>query len=307
MDRQTLSNYGWIVIVVLILAVMLAFATPFGKYIGTGVSNLAMSMVGANDNAVDKNNIEQMGKDWHNYLNNIDPALNPDDGTTPVEGDVYVYEDYEYRYNQYYNGDGITDFWSSNNSQNGWGVRCINNVADPGPILESINGEPITNMYKTFYRRTALTTAPTIPSSVINMGHTFQGCYNLSTYDGNSDSRGDFSGYVIPYGVTNMTGTFNDTGLKIAPKIPNSVVNMNRTFYSCDELTTASAIPNSVTNINGTYSWCTGLTGTITIDVNPTYWTECLYKTNITAVVGSTTMADDIMLTKTSTVTNPTA
>ena len=68
MDKQTLSHYGWIIIMVLILSVMLAFATPFGTYIGKGVSNLAMSMVGANDNAVDKNNIEQMGKEWERYL-----------------------------------------------------------------------------------------------------------------------------------------------------------------------------------------------------------------------------------------------
>lgn len=69
MDRQTLSNYGWIVITVLILAVMLAFATPFGKYIGNGVSNLAMSMAGANDNAMDDYNIEQMGKEWEEKFN----------------------------------------------------------------------------------------------------------------------------------------------------------------------------------------------------------------------------------------------
>ena len=30
MDKETLSNYGWIVICVLVLAVMIALATPFG-------------------------------------------------------------------------------------------------------------------------------------------------------------------------------------------------------------------------------------------------------------------------------------
>ena len=33
MDKETLSNYGWIVICVLVLAVMIALATPFGNYI----------------------------------------------------------------------------------------------------------------------------------------------------------------------------------------------------------------------------------------------------------------------------------
>ena len=56
MDKNTLSNYGWIVIAVLVLAVMIALATPFGKYIESGVrsttaglfdtSEKAMSVVG---------------------------------------------------------------------------------------------------------------------------------------------------------------------------------------------------------------------------------------------------------------------
>ena len=33
MDKETLSNYGWVVICVLVLVVMIALATPFGEYI----------------------------------------------------------------------------------------------------------------------------------------------------------------------------------------------------------------------------------------------------------------------------------
>ena len=69
MDKQTLSHYGWIIIVVLLLAVMLAFATPFGKYIGRGVSNIAMAMGIANDNAVKEENIGQLEDEWDKYLN----------------------------------------------------------------------------------------------------------------------------------------------------------------------------------------------------------------------------------------------
>lgn len=36
MDKNTLSNYGWIVVCVLVLSVMLALATPFGRFIATG-------------------------------------------------------------------------------------------------------------------------------------------------------------------------------------------------------------------------------------------------------------------------------
>ena len=36
MDKETLSNYGWIVICVLVLSVMIALATPFGGYVADG-------------------------------------------------------------------------------------------------------------------------------------------------------------------------------------------------------------------------------------------------------------------------------
>ena len=36
MDKQTLSSYGWIVVLVLVLSVMIAMATPFGEFIASG-------------------------------------------------------------------------------------------------------------------------------------------------------------------------------------------------------------------------------------------------------------------------------
>lgn len=51
MDKQTLSNYGWIVISILIIAVMLAFASPFGSFIGTAVKNTAAGLVDVSNNA----------------------------------------------------------------------------------------------------------------------------------------------------------------------------------------------------------------------------------------------------------------
>ena len=39
MDKQTLSNYGWVIITVLVLAVMIALATPFGSYVKEGVNS----------------------------------------------------------------------------------------------------------------------------------------------------------------------------------------------------------------------------------------------------------------------------
>ena len=70
MDKSTLSNYGWIVIVTLVLAVMLALATPFGTFVGKGASNVIKTFVQSSDNAVDEDNIDTQSENWDNYLNN---------------------------------------------------------------------------------------------------------------------------------------------------------------------------------------------------------------------------------------------
>ena len=50
MDKETLSHYGWIVILVLILAVLLALATPFGTFVADGfkATYVGFEMVGSN-------------------------------------------------------------------------------------------------------------------------------------------------------------------------------------------------------------------------------------------------------------------
>lgn len=53
MDKQTLSNYGWIVIAVLVLSVMIALATPFGEYIKAGVESTTAGLFDAENKALD--------------------------------------------------------------------------------------------------------------------------------------------------------------------------------------------------------------------------------------------------------------
>ena len=52
MDKETLSNYGWVVICVLVLVVMIALATPFGKYIAEAVKNTTKSLFDVTKNAL---------------------------------------------------------------------------------------------------------------------------------------------------------------------------------------------------------------------------------------------------------------
>ena len=52
MDKETLSNYGWVVICVIVLVVMIALATPFGNYIATAVKNTTQGLFGASQKAL---------------------------------------------------------------------------------------------------------------------------------------------------------------------------------------------------------------------------------------------------------------
>ena len=40
MDKETLSNYGWIIVCVIIIALMIVLATPFGTYIKEALKSL---------------------------------------------------------------------------------------------------------------------------------------------------------------------------------------------------------------------------------------------------------------------------
>ena len=64
MDKQTLSNYGWLVVVTLVLAIMLALATPFGSYVGDGVVSVANGFVGTSNDATAEENISQEEVEW---------------------------------------------------------------------------------------------------------------------------------------------------------------------------------------------------------------------------------------------------
>ena len=53
MDRETLSNYSWIVVLVLVLSVMIAMATPFGKFISNAVMSITDGLIDVNSNLID--------------------------------------------------------------------------------------------------------------------------------------------------------------------------------------------------------------------------------------------------------------
>ncbi len=261
MDKQTLSNYGWLVIITLVLAVMLVFATPFGKYVGNGVVSIASGFVDASDSAVDEENIAKNEEKWANKL--ASNSLNvigtiPEGATyigadgvvynfgdelpkTPKDGDVFEYGDYRYTF-------GMSLAYDKPE----WNPKVIDKTkSEYGPLLESINDRPLLQLDHTFEGCSNLTNLPKIPKTVVAMYMTYGNCTSLV----------DASNIVIPKGVKDIGGLFlNCTNLEVAPKIPNTILYMDLTFCECKALTQAPIIPDSVkTERQQIFYGCTNL------------------------------------------------
>ena len=299
MDKETLSNYGWIVICVMVLAVMLAFASPFGNFVADAIKSTTQGLFDVNQNALDSAGIQIMEQEFENMLNDKDPASNPT-GVTVTNG---TYEHGDYYYNKIiasgnpYGANTLDEAWEIVNTAlaaqgtswqeivtmyaqygvseeqllaewqlteetfsptvygTGWSVSVKSETQETyGPILESINGEPVTDMTNTFADCHNLVSAPAIPSSVTDMTQTFWNCTSLTTAP-------DMSKAI---NVTEMHRTFancislTDAGM---PKIPSSVTNMQQAFYGCTSLVDLSefVIPGNVTNVNWIFQDCTSL------------------------------------------------
>ncbi len=319
MDKETLSNYGWIVICVLVLAVMIALATPFGGYISTAVKSTTQGLFDTNKNALNSTGLINIGDqsfdskglndetatfyyDHGDYLYLQIPVSGNMTGAPTIEEGRKFVKEYAAillgaSFDDYLRNTGATEdeLWTELQLTdetfepavlgNGWSVYVKSTEQTAyAPILESINGIPITNMFGTFKDCTSLKTSPKIPNSVTNMNYTFDGCISLTTAP------------AIPNSVTDMASTFAGcTSLATAPTMPNGVTYMGDTFYGCTSLTTAPAIPNSVTDMYNTFYYCTSLTGTIEINANPTEYDGCFSGTSKKIILtGSSTMLSQI-------------
>ena len=128
-------------------------------------------------------------------------------------GDVYVYGDYEYRYNMFW-----YEIWSYGSNSNYWSMHILNpDKTEYGIILEEINGVPMRNMEWAF-RYSNIITAPTIPNSVENMYAAFAYCDSLE------------DGPIIPNSVVFLEWTFRDC-ISLTGEIEINATNL--TYSDC--------------------------------------------------------------------------
>ena len=277
MDKETLSNYGWIVICILVLSVMIALATPFGNYVSNAVksttkglndtSDKAMSVVGLNG----KGEWDDSGSDTTEIKREAGSVI-PDGATytpsgkttlvgngtnkfpnTPSSGDTYEEGDYIYTYDegQEYQREDENDDYGTIYKDCGteWSVVVKDKTKTQyGEILSEIAGKPMTHMVATFEECESLIISPSIPNSVVSMEAAFACCISLTTMP------------TIPNSVNNMLyAFFGCESLDSVSVIPNSVVNMEGIFTECYSLTIAPIIPNSVTHMHRAFGDCVSL------------------------------------------------
>lgn len=182
--------------------------------------------------------------------------------------EIFESENYIYRYNQcfvFMDGANKGGKWINNPEQNGWGVRVKDEtLSEYEPILEEIDGKPVTSLISTFRNCINLIETPNIPKHTKYLSYTFMGCKNLITVS------------EIPYGVVDMYCAFRDCiSLMISPTIPETTNDIDSAFRNCSSLIVVSAIPKWITDMNYTFAGCTSLFGIVAIDCSPIGLKNC--------------------------------
>ena len=165
--------------------------------------------------------------------------------TEVQEGDIYIYGDYEYRYNQVYAagyapvdeiaGRKLWSGYSEIRGEVGWGVLATDKTKTVyGDIIPSINGENVTNMYNTF-GNSNITTLPTIPNTITCLAATFSNCKQIT----------NLSGFVVPDSVKDMSNTFGYCGTMDVSGfiVPKNVTNVDHMLGACTSVTGTVKLP----------------------------------------------------------------
>ncbi len=226
MDKQTLSNYGWIVIAVLVLCVMIAMATPFGNYIENAV-------VSARNGLFDVNN---------KALQNVGVYI---DGL-PADTDTMIYRLSSLDSNITYTNTSA----EKTNMTKLYGGTLPNDLVIPVAFKDGDKWYKVTSIGGSAFRECTSLTSVVIGDSVTSIGTAaFYKCTNLTSIN-------------IPDSVTSIGGNaFCYCPSLTSIKIPDSVTSIGSyAFAVCDSLTSI-VIPDGVTSIgNNAFYGCTSLT-----------------------------------------------
>ena len=270
MDKETLSNYGWIVICVMVLAVMLALATPFGSFIAGAIQSTTQGLFDVNQGALDAAEIEIMQQEFETMLNGngSDPALNPSNVT--LTDNTYSHGDYIYTRPTTGNSFGastLEEAWeivyAELDAQGMTWQDLVDMYAQYGYTEEQVKAEM------------GLTQETFAPTKIENY---WTVALNLEVTDKNQKSYGQILESINGMPVTSIAFTFSGCSmLETAPAIPSSITNMFGAFQECTSLTSTPDLSKCVnlTSLEQAFMKCTSLTnvGPLPINVKTLRWT----------------------------------
>ena len=75
MNRQTITQYGMIIVAVLIVLVLIMLATPFGNFIVQSIDNIRVAYQSTSDKLLSEENIEEKSKDMYQLFDTSDILL----------------------------------------------------------------------------------------------------------------------------------------------------------------------------------------------------------------------------------------
>ena len=290
MDKETLSNYGWIVICVLVLAVMLALATPFGTFVADTVKSTAQGLFDVNQSALNSTGLINIdGQEFescpHDYettttgdcaigktsthtcklcgkiYTETTPAGHSwdDTGLTCTECGVKAIE-YSFHAADFDAKMGTTTATDANvvipetfeyNNQT-YKVTSIGDYAFHGcSSLTSITFPSVTAIGKGAFKFCDSLASITIPDGLTSIGDSaFYECHKLSSA-------------TIPNSVTHIgASAFRFCNLK-SITLPSNLISIGDSAFDCNEFTNI-IIPNTVTSIESyAFNGCTSLSSII--------------------------------------------
>ena len=302
MDKETLSHYGWIVILVLILAVLLALASPFGNFIAEGFKATYVGFFQTGENALgiiipgsETKEDEEQGDAYALILDNTSNANEPypmifvrtekevkigDSFNSKTYGEKVVLAVYTGFETETYNAEYMDDWLAGSDvpwREKSRDVTCV--------VFESKISPVSTSMWFAWFENCDDFNMQKLDTSnVINMSHMF--------YDSGIT---DASSLNVSNNVTTIESIFeNCSNLTVAPilKNANNLINLKKAFYWSD-IRIAPELPQNVENLYFTFAYCKNLTKASDIISNKTISIDGIY-TNCESLVGEMTIIADV-------------
>ena len=309
MDKNTLSNYGWVVIVVIVLALMITLASPFGNYVADGASNILEGFSDSANIAVDAGTDEEIGSGDVTYytveqIDADDHLFGVGSGSGESKTNHVVA-----KFNADYSEVVITK-----NGDESLGLLARGTTDEPNAYLKGVTSlviKPgIVNIPATVFNGSTTLKAVSIPNTVTKIyDNAFYECSALESVDipGSVKSIGNsaFQKCTTLSSVTLNNGletigdkVFQNCKVLTSIDIPDSVTSLgNWVFVNCYALESVT-LSNNITSIKEkTFMSCTSLTN-ITIpgkvtSIGTQAFGYCSKLESIAIPSSVTTIADD--------------